>query len=187
MSTTLKDFMTILCGHFDNKAQVETLHANGIEFPYCRHINTAVNNKIDNLPENFNGEFMIEESYYTSKDSTHATPHLFLMEVIDDKNVKLRSFDIPDGYTKETFTYDNVTTLDYNTFKESTKFTPAIYTLNEHGVWEGGSVSMFSPVLKFSLFERFSNEVLEVSESMEVNGKKTFGYDYPIEYKRIDS
>lgn len=43
---------------------------------------------------------------------------------------------------------------------------------------------MFSPVLKFTLFERFSNDMLEVSESMEVNGKRTFGYDEPIIYKR---
>ena len=44
---------------------------------------------------------------------------------------------------------------------------------------------MFSPVLKFTLFERFSTEALEVTESMEVNGKKTFGYDEPIIYKRL--
>lgn len=35
---------------------------------------------------------------------------------------------------------------------------------------------MFSPVLKFTLFERFSEEYLEVSETMEVRGKRTFGY-----------
>ena len=44
---------------------------------------------------------------------------------------------------------------------------------------------MFSPVLKFTLFERFSEERLEVTESMEVNGKRTFGYDEPIMYKRV--
>lgn len=44
---------------------------------------------------------------------------------------------------------------------------------------------MFSPVLKFTLFERFSAECLEVAESMEVNGKKTFGYNEAIIYKRI--
>ena len=58
--------------------------------------------------------------------------------------------------------------------------------MEKDGVWEGGSVSMFSPVLKFTLFERFSSQCLEVSESMEVNGKKTFGYDEPILYKRAD-
>ena len=31
----------------------------------------------------------------------------------------------------------------------------------------------------------FSSEQLEVSESMEVNGKRTFGYDVPILYRRV--
>ena len=52
------------------------------------------------------------------------------------------------------------------------------------GVWEGGSESMFTPTLKFKLFERFSDELLEVSEVMEMNGKRTFGYDQPILYRR---
>ena len=68
--------------------------------------------------------------------------------------------------------------------KPSAKFTPALYHERD-GVWEGGSESMFSPVLKFTLFERFSSEQLEVSESMEVNGKRTFGYDVPILYRRV--
>ena len=44
---------------------------------------------------------------------------------------------------------------------------------------------MFTPVLKFTLFERFSPEALEVSEQMEMNGRRTFGYDEPILYKRV--
>ncbi len=32
--------------------------------------------------------------------------------------------------------------------------------------------------------ERFSEDCLEVSESMEMNGKRTFGYDDPIIYRR---
>ena len=43
---------------------------------------------------------------------------------------------------------------------------------------------MFTPVLKFTLFERFSENVLEVSECMEMNGRRTFGYDQPILYRR---
>ena len=52
-------------------------------------------------------------------------------------------------------------------------------------MWEGGSTSMFTPALKFTLFERFSPEALEVSEQMEMNGRRTFGYDEPILYKRV--
>ena len=55
----------------------------------------------------------------------------------------------------------------------------------KNGEWfEGGSESMFTPVLKFKLYERFSNEVLEVSESMEKDGRRTFGYD-PVSYTHL--
>ena len=44
---------------------------------------------------------------------------------------------------------------------------------------------LLDPALKFTLFERFSPEALEVSEQMEMNGRRTFGYDEPILYKRV--
>ena len=72
---------------------------------------------------------------------------------------------------------------DYTELKKSEKFTPALYH-EKDGIWEGGSTSQFSPVMTFKLWEKFSNNFLEVSESMEVNGKRTFGYDEPIIYKR---
>ena len=39
--------------------------------------------------------------------------------------------------------------------------------------------------MTFKLWEKFSDDFLEVSESMEVIGKRTFGYDEPIIYKRV--
>ena len=39
--------------------------------------------------------------------------------------------------------------------------------------------------MTFKLWEKFSDSCLEVSESMEANGKRTFGYDAPIIYKRV--
>ena len=80
-------------------------------------------------------------------------------------------------------TYETLPPLRWEELQVSERFTPALYTLRD-GVWEGGSVSMFSPVLKFTLHERFSQESLEVAETMEVNGKRTFGYDVPIVYRR---
>ena len=73
---------------------------------------------------------------------------------------------------------------DYTELKKSEKFTPALYH-EKDGIWEGGSTSQFSPVMTFKLWEKCSDSCLEVSESMEVNGKKTFGYDEPIIYKRV--
>lgn len=74
--------------------------------------------------------------------------------------------------------------VDYSELKKSKKFTPALYNEND-GIWEGGSTSQFSPVMTFKLWEKFSDSCLEVSEIMEVNGKRTFGYDDPIIYKRV--
>ena len=132
----LDEFLRLLCGRFDNTRQLEELRrSGGPALPLAEHVNTVCNDKIDGLPADFAGAFVLEESYYTTEGKTHASPHLFL------------------------------------------------YTLHD-GVWEGGSVSMFSPVLKFTLYERFSQESLEVAETMEVNGKRTFGYDVPIVYRR---
>ncbi|MGG5460019.1 hypothetical protein [Clostridium sp. B9] len=181
--TKLNEFMNILTGSFNNSEQYETMKKNNKDFPYAEHVNTICNDKIVNLPSNFKGIFLLEESYYTSNGNTHATPHLFLFTE-EENGIKLTSYEIPTGYDKNTFTYKNLKNINFNDLKLSEKFTPAIY-VEKNGLWEGGSTSMFSPVLKFTLFERFSQECLEVSEIMEVNGKRTFGYDDPIIYKRI--
>ena len=179
----LNDFVKLLEGEFDNSEQFESMKENGRDdFPFAEHINTVCNNKIKNLPNDFEGIFILEESYYTTKGNKHSSPHLFLFVEEDDK-IKLISYEIPQEYNKNTLNYNELKGIDYNKLIKSEKFTPAIYSL-KNGIWEGGSTSMFSPVLKFKLFEKFSEDMLEVSESMEMNGKRTFGYDEPIIYKR---
>lgn len=125
-----EEFVKLMTGHFDN----------------AQHVNTVCNDKINNIPEDFHGIFIVED--------------------------------------KNTFSYDSMKNVDYSKLKKSEKFTPALYHENG-GVWEGGSTSRFSPVMTFKLWEKFSDSCLEVSESMEVNGKRTFGYDVPIIYKRV--
>ena len=154
----LTDFIKLMTGHFDNKEQFDKMQAEGKTYPYAKHINTACNDKIKNLPENFNGTFVVEESYYKTDGKSHTSPHLFLI-------------------------YDSMKAVDYSELNESKKFTPALYR-EKDGVWEGGSTSQFSPVMIFKLWERFSEDSLEVSEIIEVNGRRTFGYDDPIVYKR---
>lgn len=59
----LRDFTDILTGRFDNREQFERLQAAGVkDFPFAEHVNTVCNDKIDGLPENFQGFFMVEES-----------------------------------------------------------------------------------------------------------------------------
>ena len=180
----LQEFMDLLTGNFNNAEQFNRKKQGGsADFPFARHCNTVCNHKIKNLPENFKGIFLVEESYYTVGDSTRASSHLFLFTQ-EEQRIKLTSYEIPDGCDKNTFSYESMPETEYTSLKQSEKFSPAFYEQKD-GVWEGGSVSMFSPVLKFTLFERFSPQKLEVSETMEVNGKRTLGYDEPIIYVKV--
>lgn len=179
----LKMFLVMMTGNFDNRAQYEKFKEEGKEdFPMAEHVNTLCNDKIINLPEDFKGEFLLEESYYTTKGNTKPMPHLFLFSEKDGA-VVLESYEMPEGYDNDSFKYGNLTTLDFNKLKKSEKFNPIVY-IEEPGVFIGKSESMFSPVLKFTIREIVSDTMLSVSETFEVNGRRTFGFDVPIEYIR---
>lgn len=179
----LDKFIGMMTGHFDNKEQFDIMQKAGKIYPYAEHINTICNDKIKNIPKDFNGKFVVEESYYETNGKRHASPHIFLIMETED-GIVLSSYEIPAGEDKNTFSYNSMKNVDYAELKKSEKFTPALYH-EKNGIWEGGSISQFSPVMTFKLWEKFSDSCLEVSESMEVNGKRTFGYDEPIIYKRI--
>ena len=179
----IEKFVKLMTGHFDNKEQFTEMKEAGKIFPYAEHVNTVCNDKIKNIPEGFNGIFIVEESYYETAGRRHSSPHLFLITDNDD-GIMLSSYEIPEGEDKHTFSYNSMKTVEYSELKRSEKFTPALYQ-EKDGIWEGGSVSHFTPVMIFRLWEKFSDACLEVSESMEVNGKRTFGYDEPIVYKRV--
>ena len=160
----LDKFIGMMTGHFDNKEQFDIMQKAGKIYPYAEHINTIC-------------------SYYETNGKRHASPHIFLIMENED-GIVLSSYEIPAGEDKNTFSYNSMKNVDYAELKKSEKFTPALYH-EKNGIWEGGSISQFSPVMTFKLWEKFSDSCLEVSESMEVNGKRTFGYDEPIIYKRI--
>ena len=76
----LKDFMNILTGSFNNSEQFDKMKLDNIDFPYAEHVNTICNDKIINLPEDFKGIFMVEESYYTSNGNTSPSLHPLLSD-----------------------------------------------------------------------------------------------------------
>ncbi len=184
--TNLTAFISLLSGTFDNRAQWEEKKQQGeSDFVFAKHVNTVCNHKIQDLPTDFYGIFLLEESYYTTQGKTNPSHHLFLFTETED-GILLTSYEIPDGYQKTSFTYENLGELSYHALSPSPKFTPALYRKTKNG-WEGGSVSQFSPVMRFTLWERFSAECLEVSEVIEINGKRVFGFDEPILYRRCEN
>ena len=103
--TKLDNFVDMMTGHFDNKEQFGMMQAAGIIYPYAEHVNTVCNDKIKNLPEDFNGKFVVEESYYETNGKRHASPHLFLITETED-GILLSSYEIPEGEDKGTFSYE---------------------------------------------------------------------------------
>ena len=53
----IEKFVKLMTGHFDNKEQFEAMKNAGKAYPYAQHVNTICNDKIKNLPEDFNGIF----------------------------------------------------------------------------------------------------------------------------------
>lgn len=149
----LDNFINMMTGHFNNKEQFDNMQREGKTYPYAEHINTICNEKIMNLPKDFNGKFVVEESYYETNGKRHASPHLFLITEKED-GIVLYSYEIPEGEDKSTFSYDSMKNADYTELKKSEKFTPALYH-EKDGIWEGGSTSQFSPVMTFKLWESF--------------------------------
>ena len=58
--TKLENFVRMMTGHFDNKDQFKKMQAEGKTYPYAEHVNTVCNDKINNLPEDFKGKFVVK-------------------------------------------------------------------------------------------------------------------------------
>lgn len=56
----LDNFVGMMTGHFDNKDQFDKMQEEGKTYPYAEHINTICNDKINNLPEDFKGKFVVK-------------------------------------------------------------------------------------------------------------------------------
>ncbi|MDB2156032.1 hypothetical protein [Clostridium butyricum] len=182
----LSKFTEQLCGEFNNDNQIIQEEKQGkIIHPKAKHINGICNHKINNLPKDFNGYFIIEESYYEQGTFKNILPHLFLFTLNENKNIVLTSYELPSGISKEDFRNDNHDlTMDYNQLQKSEKFTPMIYTEN-NGVFTGESISFFTPETKFVLKETVTKNTLSVSEVFYKNDKITIGFINPIVYDKI--
>ncbi len=182
----LKVFLSYLCGEFNNDKQIEKEEKDGkVVHPKAKHINNICNHKIKNLPENFKGFFVIEESYYEQGNFKNILPHLFLFTENEEGKVVLTSYDLPEGVAKEDFRNNNEELImDYNELKISEKFTPMTYEFINNG-FEGKSISHFTPITTFILNERTEEDTLYVSEIFKKEDKITFGFEDPIVYNRI--
>ncbi len=190
IQTQLSDFelyKTYIQGDLDNKEQVDAEIKAGKQIhPYAKHVNRLFDSKIKNLPKDYNGFYILEESYYTSPNKpTELKPYLFWFEKTEQGQVKLHSMQLPVGINKIDIRNDNPKlSIEYKDLKESTTFKPAIYTKTEKGFYIKAPVDLPNG-MKFTLEETIGKDTFEVMELLEKSGKSLTPYSTPIIYKRI--
>ncbi|MDZ7897621.1 MAG: hypothetical protein U5N85_06280 [Arcicella sp.] len=180
-------FKSYIQGDLDNKAQVDAEIKAGKQIhPYAKHVNRLFDRKIKNLPENYNGFYILEESYYTYPNKpTEIKPYLFWFEKTEGGRIKLHSIQIPKGWDKKDIRNDNPNfVLDFADLIDSPTFTPIVYTKTDKGFYIKAPVNLPNGV-KFTLEETIGKDTFEVMESLEKDDKLLTPYSTPIIYKRI--
>lgn len=181
-------FKKVIVGDFNNLKQVEEEKSLGkIIHPIAKHVNRICNDKIINLPSDFKGIFVIEESYYTNTQTnrTNIQPHLFLFEETDSGKVKLISYELPKNISRKDFTNENKDLrLDYNELYVSEKFTPMTYEYKEGIGFYGKSFSDFGNNTTFLLEETLSEDKFIVNEILKKDDKVVVGFESPLVYLR---
>ena len=89
---TLDIFLSRINKTYSNKAQ----HTENPLLPQAVHITTPVNERIKNLPENFEDVFVIDETYYHYDDHVTQLHHLYRYHAHSDGSIALISYELPE-------------------------------------------------------------------------------------------
>lgn len=180
-------FMNYIVGDFDNQTQVaEELKAGKQVHPYAKHVSRRADAKIKHLPAQYNGFYLLEESYYLypNQPDTLVKPYLFFFEAVDDQTVRLHSMQLPKEMDlKQIKNANESLTFDYDMLKESPTFKPANYTWTSKGFYIKAPNEF--PNGSFTLEETISEDRLEVMETLIKDGKQVTPYNTPLQYVRI--
>lgn len=181
----LDKFMDMLCGTFDNMEQCSTEKATGNQIhPQAKHVIGICNDRIDHLPEEFPGYFVIEESYFDMGDRVIEKHYLFSYVEKEDGKILLTSYDVPDSIRREDLTNGNQQlSIDYRELRVSPRFQPLVLEEKEDGYF-GENVSQFSLDTTFHFSLKVMDGVFHVKELLLRNGAAIAGYEEPTIYIR---
>jgi hypothetical protein len=190
MKSQLSDFelyKTYIQGDLDNLEQINAEIKTGKQIhPYAKHVNRLLDPKIKNLPPNYNGFYILEESYYTYPNKPmEVKPYLFWFEKTNKGQIRLHSLQIPKSTDKKSLKNDNKKlSFNYADLVDSPTFKPAIYNLTDKGFYIKALVDLPNG-MRFTLEETIGKDSFEVMELLEKGGKSLTPYSTPIIYKRI--
>jgi len=188
MSKVIDLFIEILCGDFDNQAQVEAEQKEGNQtHPYAKHITRVCDDKILNSPVDLEGHYILEESYYTYPDKeTEIKPLLFFIRNKSPNSVMLQSLIIPERLDKaEVINANENLFFDYYELAINQKFGTAHYVMQDNAYFTTDHLCDFGNDTSFRLIETLAIDQLLVLELYSVSGKIITPYNTPIIYKKI--
>lgn len=180
----LRRFMNMLCGSFDNMEQCRREEAAGARIhPEARHIIGICNDRMVNLPENFSGYFVIEESHFDLGSRRIDKQYLFSY-AMEGTRIRLTSWNIPASMDKETFVNSNPDiSIDYTALEISPRFSPLL--LEPAGdAYVGENASTFSADHVFNFRLEVTRDALYVTEALVKDGQLVAGYHTPVIYKK---
>lgn len=179
---TWKEFLSYLVGNFDNRQQWEEKKSE--DFPFAKHVNTLVTDKIQQLPEE-KMAFLLEENTYLLQGKTKTSAHLFQFIPIDENKIKMYSYRLPKGTDGKVIkTVATFPTINYCELQKSPQFEEAIFERTDEGHWTTHSVSQTGKDRYFVLNECFTPNQLQVDEKIYAHEKLIFGFSEPILYDR---
>lgn len=176
-------------GDLDNSAQIADERKAGKQVhPFAKHVNRILDAKITNKPANYQGFYILEESYYVYPEKPQDTvvkPYLFWFTE-ENGAVKLHSLQVPKNISPKDLRNDNAAlTFDYNDLKLSPTFKPATYSFDKASEsFYIKAVNEF-PGGSFTLEETIAKDTFTVMELLIRDGKQITPYSMPIIYKRI--
>jgi hypothetical protein len=179
-------YLSYLTGDFDNQLQIDQqTKQSKVTHPFAKHVTRVITSRVANVPTDFKGVFVLEESYYTnSNQETQVKPYIFMFLLNEEGKVVLHSIGIPTRIDKKTFRNDNSEwTLDFSELKESASFKPATYAKTERGFYIK-AINELPGGVKFTLEETIGNGFLEVMELAERGGKRLTPYETPLQYSK---
>lgn len=152
----------MLEGDFSNKQQYEQLsEKEQLSFPFATHKNHILNSKINNLPKDFKGIYLFEESYYVLNGKEKFKADIFLFELNESNEVVLFATVVPKEWLNKK--YEEISSIDFDDLAISGKFTPLVYK-KENGAFSGKSTSLFTKKTQFILEQTISDRSLIIKE-----------------------
>ena len=181
----LDRFMDMLCGIFDNTEQCRAEASAGNQIhPQAKHIIGICNDRIDHLPEEFPGYFVIEESYFDMGDRVIEKHYLFSYVEKEEGKILLTSYDVPDSIPRTDLTNGNQQLrLDFRELRISPRFQPMELVEDADGFF-GENISQFSQDTLFHFSLKVRDGVFHAKELLMRNGTAIAGYEEPTIYIR---